>query len=103
MVKFSFPNKHFFIVVMDVSGRPGQGFLAGNNGWTGQSTVCADLTNQEPLEVYRAKIVQLVTDHDFPPFEMGFVTAFLRHDNELQLKTNTPLQVKNSITLLTLF
>ncbi|KAK5649569.1 hypothetical protein RI129_000598 [Pyrocoelia pectoralis] len=92
-------QKHFWALkVLDASGQPAPGFLWGNNLWLGSHFQCTDISNRKPLEVSPIKVKRPDrTPYDYPPFDLEFVMAYMRHNNTHQLHTQMPLE--NTIQL----
>lgn len=86
-----------FVSALDASGQPEQQFILGNNLWTGSHSQCADISNRKILELNYGHIPHKdPTPFDFPPYEMRFVTALLKHNSTFQMHTQMPLDVSNS-------
>ncbi|XP_011868755.1 PREDICTED: nose resistant to fluoxetine protein 6 isoform X2 [Vollenhovia emeryi] len=86
---------------LDSSGGPKSGFLYGNNFWLGSRSQCLDTTNRTPFEIAKRRILNNTHYRDprneFPPFEVNYFVAHLRHNSTLQYHLG--MQDENVITL----
>lgn len=83
-----------YFPALDASGAPESGFLLGNNLWIGSHAECADISNRKPLEINYNFIPHAdPTPYDYPPYDMRFVMAIMKHNSTLQQHTHMPLDV----------
>ncbi|XP_077275007.1 nose resistant to fluoxetine protein 6-like [Temnothorax americanus] len=87
--------------VLNSSGGSKSGFLYGNNYWLGSRSQCLDTMNEAPLEISQRKILNNTHYRDprkeFPPFQMNYFVAYLRHNSTTQYHVN--MFDENVITL----
>lgn len=74
--------------LLDVSGTPGDGFLIGNNFWTGSRLGC-DYINEKrtlPVSAKWKKNASLFRDPEFeyPPFDVQYYVARFTHNSTMQ-------------------
>ncbi|XP_018044351.1 PREDICTED: nose resistant to fluoxetine protein 6-like [Atta colombica] len=78
--------------VLDSSGGFKSGFLYGNTYWLGSRSQCLDTMNTTPLQIAEQKIsnITLYCDphKEFPPFEVNYFVAHLRHNSTLKYYVN---------------
>lgn len=68
--------------------------------WLGARAHCYDIPNQKPLEINHEKVAHPPpTDFDYPPYDLKFVKAFIKHNNTLQLHTQMPFDVSNLLLI----
>uniref|UniRef100_A0ABM1JBE7 Uncharacterized protein LOC107073609 n=1 Tax=Polistes dominula TaxID=743375 RepID=A0ABM1JBE7_POLDO len=74
--------------VIDASGRPTSGFIYGNNYWFGSKDQCEDVENRNPLslskEVLQNNSKYRPIEDEFPPFEVKYFVANIRHNSTMQ-------------------
>ncbi|XP_018404669.1 PREDICTED: nose resistant to fluoxetine protein 6 [Cyphomyrmex costatus] len=77
---------------LDSSGNLKSGFLYGNNFWLGSRSQCFDIMNRAPFEFAKRHILNNTRYRDpqkeFPPFELNYFVAYLRHNSTLQYHIN---------------
>ncbi|KYQ46606.1 Nose resistant to fluoxetine protein 6 [Trachymyrmex zeteki] len=78
--------------VLDSSGGFESGFLYGNTYWLGSRSQCLDTINTAPLQIAEQKISNITLYRDphkeFPPFEINYFVAHLRHNSTLKYYVN---------------
>ncbi|KYN22153.1 Nose resistant to fluoxetine protein 6 [Trachymyrmex cornetzi] len=78
--------------VLDSSGGFESGFLYGNTYWLGSRSQCLDTMNTAPLQIAEQKISNITLYRDphkeFPPFEVNYFVAHLRHNSTLKYYVN---------------
>ncbi|XP_018300565.1 nose resistant to fluoxetine protein 6 [Mycetomoellerius zeteki] len=86
---------------LDSSGELKSGFLYGNNFWLGSRSQCLDIMNRTPFEFAKRHILNNTRYRDpqneFPPFQLNYFVAYLRHNSTLQYHIN--IQNEDLITL----
>ncbi|KAG5322560.1 NRF6 protein, partial [Pseudoatta argentina] len=79
---------------LDSSGELKSGFLYGNNFWLGSRSQCFDIMNRTPFEFAKRHIVNNTRyrnlQNEFPPFQLNYFVAYLRHNSTLQYHINIP-------------
>ncbi|KAK4881188.1 hypothetical protein RN001_004507 [Aquatica leii] len=87
-------NRHLWALkALDASGQPESGFLWGNNLWIGSHFQCSDISNKRPLEINHLKVKQPEeTAYDYPPYEMAFAMAYMKHNSTQQQHAQMPLE-----------
>ncbi|XP_036139323.1 nose resistant to fluoxetine protein 6 [Monomorium pharaonis] len=77
--------------ILDSSGGPKSGFFYGNNFWLGSRSQCLDILNRNPLEIAERRILNSThyrnPQHEFPPFDVNYFVAYLKHNSTLQYHT----------------
>lgn len=78
--------------MLDSSGGFESGFLYGNTYWLGSRSQCLDTINTAPLQIAEQKISNITLYRDphkeFPPFEINYFVAHLRHNSTLKYYVN---------------
>ncbi|XP_070524251.1 nose resistant to fluoxetine protein 6 [Cardiocondyla obscurior] len=86
---------------LDSSGSPKPGFFYGNNFWLGSRSQCLDTMNRTPFQIAKRRKLNNTRYRDpqdeFPPFEVNYFVAHLRHNSTLQYHVG--VQNENSIAL----
>ncbi|KAG5344702.1 NRF6 protein, partial [Acromyrmex charruanus] len=81
---------------LDSSGELKPGFLYGNNFWLGSRSQCFDIMNKAPLQLAKRYILNNTRYRDpqdeFPPFQLNYFVAYIRHNSTLQYHTNTVIE-----------
>ncbi|KAF5279566.1 hypothetical protein FQR65_LT03388 [Abscondita terminalis] len=86
-------NSNLLFSALDASGQPESGFLWGNNIWIGSHFQCTDISNRKPLEINHLKVKRPEqTPYDFPPYEMAFAVANMKHNSTQQQHAQMPLE-----------
>ncbi|XP_039305523.1 nose resistant to fluoxetine protein 6 isoform X1 [Solenopsis invicta] len=93
--------------ILDSSGSPKPGFLYGNNFWLGSRSQCLDITNRIPFSIAEKQILNNTRyrnpQNEFPPFEVNYIVAHIRHNSTLQYHISTMnlsfVESENIITL----
>ncbi|KYN12525.1 Nose resistant to fluoxetine protein 6 [Trachymyrmex cornetzi] len=79
---------------LDSSGELKSGFLYGNNFWMGSRSQCLDIMNRTPFEFAKRHILNNTRyrnpQNEFPPFQLNYFVAYLRHNSTLQYHVNIP-------------
>ncbi|XP_018399200.1 PREDICTED: uncharacterized protein LOC108776943 [Cyphomyrmex costatus] len=78
--------------MLDSSGEFESGFLYGNTYWLGSRSQCLDTMNTAPLQIAEQKISNITVyrepNKEFPPFEVNYFVAHLRHNSTLKYYVN---------------
>ncbi|XP_015188577.1 PREDICTED: uncharacterized protein LOC107072833 [Polistes dominula] len=74
--------------VLDACGEPKSGFIYGNNYWLGSKSQCENIRNGDSViisaEILRNNSRYRHIEDEFPPFEVKFFVAHIRHNSTLQ-------------------
>ncbi|XP_018308518.1 nose resistant to fluoxetine protein 6, partial [Mycetomoellerius zeteki] len=77
---------------LDSSGQLKSGFFYGNNFWLGSRSQCLDIMNRTPFEFAKRHILNNTRYRDpqneFPPFQLNYFVAHIRHNSTLQYHIN---------------
>ncbi|KAG5322398.1 NRF6 protein, partial [Pseudoatta argentina] len=88
---------------LDSSGELKPGFLYGNNFWLGSRSQCFDIMNKAPLQLAKRYILNNTRYRDpqdeFPPFQLNYFVAYIRHNSTLQYHINMLTEVRSDYTL----
>lgn len=83
--------------MLDSSGGLKSGFIYGNNYWLGVTSQCFDSMNRVPPELLDKDLLNNTIYRDpqkeFPPFEVTYFVAYIRHNSTLQYHVNVPNEV----------
>ena len=83
---------YFCLPALDSSGELKSGFLYGNNFWLGSRSQCLDIMNKTPIEFARQYMLNNTRYRDpqdeFPPFQLNYFVAYIRHNSTLQYHIN---------------
>ncbi|OAD61800.1 Nose resistant to fluoxetine protein 6 [Eufriesea mexicana] len=73
---------------LDASGEPNSGFTSGNNFWTGNRFDCIHLSSNSTIQLLpkheQNNSLYRNPNEEFPPFELNFFSAYLRHYSTTQ-------------------
>jgi len=90
---------YFCLQALDSSGEFESGFLYGNNFWLGSRSQCFDIMNRTPFEFAKRHIFNNTRyrnpQNEFPPFQLNYFVAYLRHNSTLQYHVNIPNEVSS--------
>ncbi|KAI4499227.1 hypothetical protein M0802_005810 [Mischocyttarus mexicanus] len=75
--------------VIDSSGGPRSEFIYGNNYWLGSRSQCEDVGNKDPFPLSE-NIFRNNTEDEFPPYEVKYFVADLRHNSTFQYHITLP-------------
>ena len=90
---------YFCLQALDSSGEFKSGFLYGNNFWLGSRSQCLDIMNRTPFEFANRYILNNTRYRDslneFPPFQLNYFVAYIRHNSTLQYHINIFTEVSS--------
>jgi len=88
---------YFCLQALDSSGEFKSGFLYGNDFWLGSRSQCLDIMNRTPFEFAKRIILNNTRYRDpqdeFPPFQLNYFVAYIRHNSTLQYHINVLTEV----------